>query len=132
MRFLDYLFFKYYHFQKRVGNGDIAPLMSVLFICFVLEFYYLCIYGTYYLFFSSAKPPSWISSSYAIITVNVVNFVVLYFLFLFRKRYKKVLKNHETEWKGKKNIGAIIFAVCPFAVFFVGLYIKMLMNQGKI
>ncbi len=125
MRFLDYLFFKYYHFQTRVGNGDMAPFMSVLFICFVMEFYYLCIYGTYYLFFSSAKPPSWLSSSYAIIAVNVVNFVVFYFLFLFRKRYKKVLKDHETEWKGRKSIGAVLFTVLPFVVCFAEWFIPI-------
>lgn len=123
MRFLDYLFFKYYHFQTRVGNGDMAPFMSVLFICFVTEFYYLCICSTYYLFLSSAKPPSYLSSPYALFMVNVVNFIVFYFLFLFRKRYKKVLEDHETEWRGKKNIWAVIFAVFPFVVFFVELYI---------
>ena len=25
MKFLNYLFFKYYHFQVKVGNEDIAP-----------------------------------------------------------------------------------------------------------
>jgi hypothetical protein len=42
------------------------------------------------------------------------------------------LGKNEARWKGKKNIGAVLFAVLPFVVFFAELYIKMLMNQGRI
>jgi hypothetical protein len=42
------------------------------------------------------------------------------------------MKAHEAEWKGKKNFGAILFAVLPFIIFFVETYIKLKMNQGAI
>ena len=131
MKFLDYLFFKYYHFQTKVGNSDIAPMMSVLFLCFIMEFYYLSIVSLY-LFFVSSDGFSIFRKPYSIVIIYVVLLIVFYFLFLYKKRYNTVLKKHETEWKGKKSIVAIIFAVFPFIFFFLELYIKMLMNQGKL
>ena len=34
MKFIEYLFFNYYHFQVKVGNKDIAPFSSVLILCY--------------------------------------------------------------------------------------------------
>ena len=131
MKMLEYLFFKYHNFQVKVSNGDIAPLMAVLFICLVIEFYYLSILA-FYSYFVNFERPSFFTNKYSIVLVYVVTFIVFYFLFLHKKKYKKIIKTHEAEWKGKKNLGAILFAVLPFIIFFVETYIKMKMNQGAI
>lgn len=131
MKMLEYLFFKYHNFQVKVSNGDIAPLMAVLFICLVIEFYYLSILA-FYSYFVNFERPSFFTNKYSIVLVYVVTFIVFYFLFLHKKKYKRIMKVHEAEWKGKKNLGAILFAVLPFIIFFVETYIKMKMNQGAI
>ncbi|KWW24398.1 MAG: hypothetical protein F082_1775 [bacterium F082] len=55
MKFLEYLFFKYYYFQVRVGDGVVAEYSALLFICFIIEFIYLDILSTYFFFFPSSK-----------------------------------------------------------------------------
>ncbi len=131
MRFLEYLFYKYYNFQLRVGNENNAPMMSILFISFVLSFYYLSI-DSYYRYFISRTSYGHLYGEYTIIIVFGLSFLLFYFLFLHKKKYKKIMKAHEAEWKGKKNFGAILFAVLPFIIFFVETYIKLKMNQGAI
>jgi len=106
MKFLEYLFFKYYYFQVRVGDGVVAEYSALLFICFIIEFIYLDILSTYFFFFPSSKNYS--GPGIQSIIIN------------------------KAKWKGKKTLGAVLFAVLPFVVFFFELYIKMLMNQGKL
>lgn len=131
MRLLEYLFFKYYNFQVRVGNGGIAPMMAVLFICLIIEFYYLSIIAFSSYFFSFERPLFFTNKS-SLVLVYVVSFIVFYFLFLYKEKYKRIMKAHEAEWKDKKNLWAVLFAVLPFVIFFVATYIKLRMNQGKI
>src|SRR5690554_1910941 len=44
MKFLEYLYFKYYSFQVRVGNRDVAPFSSMLIIAFTFMLYYFSIF----------------------------------------------------------------------------------------
>ena len=131
MRFLEYLFFKYYYFQVKVGNAVIAEYTAIIFISMVVEFIYLDILSTFFFFFSSSKNYSE-PGIQSVIILFVLSFVLLYFLLLHKHKYVRILGKNEARWKGKKNIGAVLFAVLPFVVFFAELYIKMLMNQGRI
>ena len=131
MRFLEYLFFKYYYFQVRVGNEDVAPFIAVVFIGFISEFIYADIICFYYYFFQTSSSNAF-PKPYSFLIVPTVVILVISYFFLYKKRYKNVLYTYESEWKGKKNLGAILFAVLPIVVFFVETYIKMRMNQGKI
>lgn len=44
MNFIKFLYYKYYKFQVRVGNEDIAPFSAVLIIAFTLMLYYFDLY----------------------------------------------------------------------------------------
>ncbi len=123
MRFLEYLFFKYYYFQVKVGNGDVAPFSTVLFMGFVFMFVFADIFNFYYFFIPGSSPDSYNSNS--ILSVTTIAVIGFSFMFLYKRRYKKVLEIHETEWKGKKNLGAVLFAVVPFILFVVELFIPM-------
>ena len=131
MRFLEYLFFKYYYFQVKVGNAIIAEYTSIIFISMIIEFIYLDILSTYFFFFPSSKNYSG-PDIQSIIILFILSFILLYFLLVHKHKYVKILENNKAKWKGKKTLGAVLFAVFPFVVFFFELYIKMLMNQGKL
>lgn len=131
MKFLEYLFFKYYYFQIRVGDGVVAEYSALLFISFIIEFIYCDIVGFYFFFIPSSKCHS-LPSVYWLFILFTLFFVVLYFLLVHKHKYERILEENKDRWKGKKNLGAVLFAVFPFVVFFFELYIKMLMNQGKL
>ena len=131
MKFLEYLFFKYYYFQVKVGDGDIAEYSAILFISMIIEFIYADILGAYFFFVPSSKNYS-MPGVNAIVAIFFLSSVLLYFLLVHKRKYVRILEENEERWKGKKNIGAILFAVLPFVVFFAELYIKMLMNQGRL
>ena len=131
MRFLEYLFFKYYYFQVKVGNAIIAEYTAIILISMIIEFIYLDILSTYFFFFPSSKNYSG-PGIQSIIILFILSFILLYFLLVHKHKYERILEENEDRWKGKKNLGAVLFAVLPFVVFFFELYIKMLMNQGKL
>lgn len=131
MRFLEYLFFKYYYFQVKVGNAIIAEYAAIILISMIIEFIYLDILSTYFFFFPSSKNYSG-PGIQSIIILFILSIILLYFLLVHKHKYVKILENNKAKWKGKKTLGAVLFAVFPFVVFFFELYIKMLMNQGKL
>lgn len=131
MRILEYLFFKYYYFQVKVGNMIIAEYMAIMFISMIVEFIYLDILSTYFFFSPSSKNYSG-PGIQSVIILFVLSFTLLYFLLVHKQKYVTILKKNKVRWKGKKNIGAVLFAVFPFVIFFFELYIKMLINQGRI
>jgi hypothetical protein len=131
MRFLEYLFFKYYYFQVKVGNAIIAEYTAIILISMIIEFIYLDILSTYFFFFPSSKNYSG-PGIQSIIILFILSIILLYFLLVHKHKYVKILENNKAKWKGKKTLGAVLFAVFPFVVFFFELYIKMLMNQGKL
>lgn len=131
MKIIKYLFFKYYYFQIAVGNQDIAPFSSIMFICFILQIICADLCGLFYFFIPCfANHP--LPSIFVFLLLFVIIFVFLYFLLLHHKKYKTILDTHEEEWKGKKNTSAVLFAVVPFVVLLVELFIKMQMNRGII
>lgn len=128
MRFLEYLFFKYYYFQVKVGNADIAEYTAIIFISMIIEFIYADILGAYFFFIPSSK-------SYSMPGVNVIvaifflSFVLLYFLLVHKHKYVRILEKNEARWKGKKALGAVLFAVIPFVLVFVELFVSIKLDK---
>lgn len=77
MRFLEYLFFKFYSFQVKVGNEDIAPFSSILIISVVFGFIYHDIVLFCYRFipFFSDKP---LPPRYVFLLVFLIVFIIMY------------------------------------------------------
>lgn len=122
MRFLEYLFFKFYKFQVKVGNEDIASFSSVLIICVIFGLIYhdIMLFSYRFIPFFSNKPlPPW----YVFLIVFLIVFIVMYLMVLNKKKYKSILIAHEEEWKGKKNSGVILLVVVPIVLFYLGLFI---------
>ena len=129
MRIIEYLFFKYYNFQVKVGNEDIAPITAILFISFIMVILYadiLCVCLFYLSCFKNALMPS----VYSFILVYVISFFILFFYLVYKKKYKLILTRHEKEWKDRKNIGAILFATLPIVAFFIEMFLKITINRS--
>ena len=48
MKFLEYLFFKYYNWQVKVGNGDMPAFMAVLSMFFSFMLYLADLENVYF------------------------------------------------------------------------------------
>jgi hypothetical protein len=127
--FFDYLFYKYYWFQQKVGNGDLAPFMSMLIIAFTLMLYYFSF--TFIIIFFI---PNLEINMEHFKNISIFLFFLLIFLcylkFLYNENFKKILKNDM--FKNKSNLNAILFPLIAFLLFNLGWILKMFQNQGKI
>lgn len=128
MRFLEYLFFKYYYFQVKVGNADIAEYTAIIFISMIIEFIYADILGAYFFFVPSSKCYS-MPGVNVIVAIFFLSFVLLYFLLVHKRKYVRILEENEVRWKGKKTLGAILFAVIPFVLVFVELFVSIELDK---
>ncbi|SDX56571.1 Asp23/Gls24 family envelope stress response protein [Aequorivita viscosa] len=130
MKFLKYLYFKYYTFQIRVGNPDIAIFSAMLLLIFVLMLY---LFGVFFITsvllpYLSAKFENYVLYiSLGILILLVISF---YFLFIFKDRYKEIIKDRFL--KESNNLIVILFTLMAFVLPILGLYMKMLQNQGKL
>ena len=129
MRFLEYLFFKYYNWQVKVGNDYMPTFMAVLFITFCSFLYFLNIVMSLQYFFFVNNSTTTLSKWYFIAFV-LVFLTIEFFLFVYKGRSKKIMEAHKEEWTGKKHLGAILFPVIAFVWFNVNWVVKMLMNRG--
>ena len=128
MRFLEYLFFKYYNWQVRVGNGDIPSSMAVLCMTVI---YFLLIFDVFgsISFFIWPKLWSYISIEF-VLGSGCAFFLICYALCVIKGKDKKILEKHKDEWKGKKNLWAILLPILEYVWFIASMFIKMLMNRG--
>lgn len=130
MRFLEYLYCKYYSFQVRLGNRDIAPFSSMLIIAFTFILYYFSIFFFGILF----VPKEFLNMNifkYISIFLFFFLIILLYLLLVHKGKYKGILEKYEKELKGKKRLGAILFPLIAFLLFNLGWILKMLQNQGR-
>lgn len=131
MKFLEYLYFKYYSFQVRVGNRDVAPFSSMLIIAFTFMLYYFSIFFLGILFIPQGVLNMNIFK-YASIFLFFFLIIWFYLLLVNKGKYKVILKKYEQELTGRKRLGAILFPLIAFILFNLGWILKMLQNQGKL
>ncbi|MGC3978626.1 MAG: hypothetical protein QM751_10585 [Paludibacteraceae bacterium] len=113
--FFDYLFYKYYHWQVRVGNGDIAPFGAVVFITFLTIIFIASIIGVFTLHIMPNTFPAFMTSKVWAIISMILIFSFYFFLFLYKKKYKKILKRKEL--KARSGLVAIILPIGVFLLF---------------
>lgn len=129
MSFLEYLYSKYYNFQVRIGNADVAPFSSILIISFTFMLYYLGFFFLAIIFI----PKGLIDMQYfSFVSIFLFFYTIthFYFLLVHKGKYKEILKRSDA--KNKSNLGAILFPLIAFILFNAGWILKMLQNQGKI
>jgi len=126
--FFNYLFYKYYWFQVRVGNGDIAPFFSTLILTFI-SFLYLSIILMIFIFFIIPKSGVNINPKMGVVII-IILFIIFYFLFLSKSKYKDIIEKEK--FKNKSNFWAIFLPLFAFIAINICWILKMLQNQGKI
>lgn len=131
MSFFDYLFFKYYRFQEKVGNGDIALFTAMLFIVFVCILYCFSVFYTIIVIFPNVN--SSIASNFLLVgLISVpIGVIVWYFIaVLHKKRYKKIFLYYKEN--SRNSWGAVLFAIMGFLFCLIAMTLKILQNNGKI
>jgi hypothetical protein len=128
-KIIDYLFYKYYWFQHKLGNSDVAPFMTVLMITF-FSFLFLSGLISFSLFFIFTEDnPILINPYYALYLIGLI-FIILYFFYLYESKYIKLINSNN--YKTNSNLLSIIFPIISIILLFLNVYIKMLQNQGRI
>ncbi len=129
MKYIEYLYFKYYSFQEKMGNKDVAPFSSMLIIAFSFMLYYFSIVFLSLLFISKG-----VLNMQPLAYVSVILFfaliIWLYLLLVSNGKYKDILRRNE-EYRGKKRLGAVLFPFIAFILFTLGWILKMQQNQGR-
>lgn len=117
MRFLKYLFFKYYYWQERMGNHN-SSFMVILFMSFIFMLYFFdAIMLSTVLFDKTILN----MSKWMALVVLGVPLLAFYFLLVYRSKDKVILKEYETEWMGKKSFPAILIGILPFILYIVSM-----------
>lgn len=130
MRFLEYLYYKFYRFQVWMGNDDIAVFTAALMIAFISVLYYFAVFFMKIIFIPDIFliPDSLFMFFSIIILIGFL--VILYMKFFYKNRYKKVIEDNRL--KESNNLLAILFPLIAFILLVSGMFIKMLQNQGKL
>lgn len=133
MRYLEFLYYRYYNSQVRMGNRDVAPFSAMLIIAFTIMLYY---FSFFFLTITFIPKEYLVLNSSFFKTFSVVLFLSLivgfYFLLIHKGKYKQILKSKEKEYGGKRSFVAILFPIIGFLLFNIGWLLKMLQNQGKL
>ena len=89
MYILNYLFYKYYWFQVRVGNKDSAVFNTILMITLIIS---LCISAGFMVFvlFIITNVKIKIQPFYRIIIGGVIFFLLMY-IFSYKQKYKRII-----------------------------------------
>jgi len=130
MRILEYLFFKYYNWAIKVGDGDIPTSTSIFCIAFGVLLYVIDI--TMVVLFFIIPNTSFKLPKYSFVIAGGIIYVALYMLLAAKGNDNRILEAHKEEWTGKKHLGAILFPIIAFVWFNVNWIIKMLMNEGRL
>jgi hypothetical protein len=129
MNFLEYLYSKYYYFQERVGNADIAPFSAMMIILLIFITYYFVLFFLTILFI-----PKGVLNieyfKYLSLFLLLYFFIQSYFLLFYKRRYKKILKRNDS--KKKSNLGAILFPLIAFVLLILTMFLKVLQNNGEL
>lgn len=128
MYILDYLFYKYYWLQVRIGNRDVAIFYTISIIT-MLIFLYIATIFMIVIYFFITNVQFRIIPFYGLIGGFLI-FLFLSYSFLYKKRYKKIIINDK--YKRKSNFIAIIIPIFIFCLLNVVWILKMLQNQGKL
>jgi len=132
IKYLEFLYYRYYKFQVRVGNSDIAPFSAMLIIASTIMLYY---FSVFFLIIQVPKDILNFDITYfAIISLGllVLLMITLYFLLVYKSKYKKIINEYEKNIVSKKGIVPLLFPLIGFVLLIVSMFLKVLQNQGKI
>lgn len=130
MRFLEYLFFKYYNLGIKLGSKQNASTSAILLLSFIFTLYLVDVVITLDCIFGINWDSRWIIGF--LIVSSVILMLVFDFTLVYFGKSSRIVSKHEEEWTGKKNLGAILFPIIAILWFSVYCIVKMLMNRGAL
>ena len=89
MRFIEYLFFKYYNWQVKVGNGCIASFGAICFMTFCIMFYCLDILMFMSYFIGKITIPK-----YILLVMFLSVLIILYFSLVYHGKNMQIVESH--------------------------------------
>lgn len=132
MKFIELLYYRYYNFQVKMGNADIAPISAMLIIVFITMLYY---FGVFFLVITFIPEVFITLNTSFFLTFTIVLFfsliLIFYCLLIQKEKYKEIIKLKNQEYSKKRSYISILFPVIGFILFNLGWILKMLQNQGK-
>jgi len=132
MKLLEFLYYRYYKSQCRMGNRDIAPFSAMQIICISIVLYYFSFSFLLLILFPKVSLYTGaLNSPFILISFYFLLNIFLYFRLLHKQKYKKIIKSFNDEQFNKKNIWPILFPLLGFILLFGGMFLKMLQNQGE-
>lgn len=113
MYILNYLFYKYYWFQVKVGNKDSAVFNTILMITLIISLYISAGFMAF-VFFIITNVKIKIQPFYGIIIGGGIFFLLMY-IFSYKQKYKRIIM--DKKYKDKSNFIAIILPILVFLLF---------------
>ena len=130
MNFLKYLYYKYFRFQEKVGNQDIAPFSAMLIISFTLILYYFDLVLFFLLFIANGTLNYDFLKYFSFVLLLSVT-TTLYFILVNKKKYKAIISEQKKSGADERNkMISILFPLIAFLLFNLGWILKMLQNRG--
>ena len=127
---LDYIYYRFYRFQIAVGNATVAVPFAFLFMLFlILTNLFSISYILYGLFGLELLARNGIIKTFSI---SILLLFLNFFLFIYRKRYKKIIKTYQKDTKHeirRGNLLVILYVVFTFILIGVGFYLMILRNN---
>ena len=128
MKFLEYLYFKYYNFSVKLGSKENASTSAIILLSFAFYLYLFDIVITLGCLFELNWDNRWIAG------LLIASYVILMLVFdlslVHFDRSRKILTKHKEEWTGKKNLVAILFPTIAFLWFVAVLVIFAVIHSG--
>ncbi|MBU1369988.1 MAG: hypothetical protein KJ578_11405 [Bacteroidetes bacterium] len=128
----NYLFYRSYKIQQKVGHSDDPAFFAALTIAFSIIIYAIDLIMLTSLLFGINFPLFGNKLVSGVLSAIIITFY--YFHLLHKKKYLKILEKYESENSSKQlfgNIIIIIYFLLAFVLFVLGMYLKMLQNQGR-
>lgn len=130
MNFIKCLYYKYFRFQEKVGNQDIAPFSALLIISFTLILYYFDLV-LFFLLFIPNGTLNYDFLKYFSFALLLSVTTTLYFILVNKKKYKAIISEQKKSGADDRNkMISILFPLIAFLLFNLGWILKMLQNRG--
>lgn len=130
MKYIELLYYKYYWFQVKVGNADVASFTSLLIIVFITNIYIVDLIMLFIFIFPSYRINL---SLKAISIISVLALcTIFYFLLIYNGKYKQIINNKDFRKSKRGNIFAILFPASAILLFILSTGLKCLQNNGII
>lgn len=128
---LDYIYYRFYQFQRWVGNGLNAEYMAVLQLEFTVMVNIFAIqyflYGFWGIKFLDVRP------EIAALTQSFVLMLIGYLLFIYKSRHKKIIKTHRSESPEETKRGnyqILLYFIGSVVLFGLGMFSMIARNNG--